>query len=213
MIGLNTGRSKEVVLDTKDVVTLSVSAAAFIVSFASFYFSQIHKPSGAVLILLDRTYSAAEFSYIPNESPYVPAEAKITRPAMRHLKYSLSNTGKQTLYVKDIEVLQGPDIRGNLKSHGSFTILSGDPIDSFLIEPGDIKIIEIDHPKEFQFPEGYDFDENCYELVSLIVVSADGNRYQICHDISKLGTHGPNIHHPIWDGTTLGSPVRGSGFV
>ncbi|GAB6406061.1 hypothetical protein PMHK_34890 [Pseudomonas sp. MHK4] len=200
-------------METKDVVTLSVSAAAFIVSFASFYFSQIHKPSGAVLILLERLFTPEKFTFVPNASPYVPMERRMRSPTIRHLKYSLSNTGKQTLYVKDIEVLQGPDVRGNLKSHGSFTILSGDPLESFLIEPGDIKIIEISHPKEFQFPEGYDFEENCYELVSLVVVSADGNRYQICHDITKLGTHGPDIHHPIWDGTTLGSPVRGSGFV
>lgn len=200
-------------METKDVVTLSVSAAAFIVSFASFYFSQIHKPSGAVLILLERVFTPEKFTFVASASPYVPMERRMLSPTIRHLKYSLSNTGKQTLYVKEIELLQGPDIRGNLKAHGSFTIIPSVPVESFLIEPGDIKIIEIEHATNYQFPPDYDFEENCYELVSLEVVSADGNRYQICHNITKLGSFGPDLHHPIWDGTTLGSPIRGSGFV
>lgn len=200
-------------METKDLVTLSVAAAAFIVSFASFYFSHIHRPSGAVLILLERTFSPAEFMHVAVSSPYEPMERKMTLPVRRHLKYSLSNTGKQTLYVKEIELLRGPDLRGYFKVHGAFTIIPSAPVDSFLIEPGDIKIIEIEHATNFSFPSDYDFVENSYELVSLEIVSADGNRYHMCHDITNLGSSGPNIHHPIWDGTTLGSPIRGSGFV
>lgn len=197
----------------KDWLTLGLSAAAFIVAFASFYYSHVHKPAGAVLVLLERLFSPEHrrFSDVRGEDGAFFCTG--IRPQMRHLKYSLSNPGKQTLYVKNVEILQGPNNRGNLKSNESFTVVPGVDVDDFLIEPGDIKIIKIAHATNFDLGEGFDFEKNCYQLVSLELVSADGSRYQICHDITNLGASGPDIHHPIWDGQTLGSPVRDTGFV
>ena len=200
-------------MEPKDWVTFSLSAAAFAVAAASFYFSHIHRPSGAMLILLERLFSPERRRLTDEKDEQGNNVWATTSVQTRNLKYSLSNTGKQALYIKDVELLQGPDSRGHLKGQGSFTIIPSMPVDSFLIEPGEIKIIEIVHATNFQFPTGYDFKKNCYELVSLEVVSADGNRYQICHDITNLGASGPDIHHPLWDGKALGSPVRGSGFV
>ncbi|MDD0999300.1 hypothetical protein M5G20_26020 [Pseudomonas sp. TNT2022 ID1044] len=197
----------------KDWLTLGLSAAAFIVAFASFYFAHVHKPSGAMLILLERTFTPRRARSTNEKDAAGFFLWEEVSPLMRHLKYSLSNTGKQTLYVKDVELLQGPDPRGYFRSSESFTIIPSDNVEGFLIEPGDIKIIEINHAMNFHFGEDYDYNKNCYQLLGLILVSADGSRYQICHDITNLGASGPDLHHPIWDGQTLGSPVRGTGFV
>ena len=197
----------------KDWLTLVVSAAAFIVAFASFYFSHVHKPSGAVLILLERLFSPARRRLTDSKDEDGENIWYEISPETRHLKYSLSNTGKQTLYVKDVELLQGPNNRGHLRSHESFTIIQSNHVESFLIEPGDIKIIELNHATKFDFGERFDYSKNCHQMLSIVLVSADGSRYQICHDITNLGPSGPDIHHPIWDGQTLGSPVRGTGFV
>jgi len=200
-------------LETKDLVTFVVSGAAFVVSLASFYFAQIHKPSGAMLILLERNFSAAVWKRGLGHEDYLPPTSTMVSPQIRHLRYSLSNTGKQTLYVKSVDLLRGADTRGNLRSHVPFTVIPSGDVDAFLIAPGDIKIIELDQPMDYEFPDDYDFVENCYELVSLEVVSADGHRYQMCHNITGLQSWGMDIHHPIWDGTTLGNPIRGTGFV
>ena len=197
----------------KDWLTLALSAAAFIVAFASFFFSHVHKPSGAMLILLERTFSPKRTRATDSRDAAGNFIWQTVSPSIRHLKYSLSNTGKQTLYVKDVELLLGPNNRGNFRSSESFTIIPSDDVESFLLEPGDIKIIEIGHVVDIDFGEDYDYEINCYQLLSLILVSADGNRYQICHDITALGSAGPDFHHPIWDGQTLGAPVRGNGFV
>ncbi|KAB2527450.1 hypothetical protein F8N49_03475 [Pseudomonas sp. GXM4] len=200
-------------MEPKDWITLSLSAAAFAVAAASFYFSHIHRPSGAMLILLERLFSAERRRLTDGKDEQGNNVWVTVSPQTRNLKYSLSNTGKQMLYIKDVALLRGPDSRGNLKGQGSFLVIPSMPVEAFLIDPGEIKIIEIVHATNFQFPKGYDFTKNCYELISLEIVSADGNRYQICHDITHLGTSGPDLHHPLWDGKSLGSPVRGSGFV
>ncbi|MHA4978003.1 hypothetical protein ACX0K2_16105 [Pseudomonas extremorientalis] len=200
-------------MEPKDWLTLCLSGAAFAVASASFYFSHIHRPSGVMFILLERLFSA-ERSRLTDDKDENGNNVWVTiSPQTRNLKYSLSNTGKQALYIKKIELLRGPDKRGHLKAQGSFTIIPSNYVEPFLIEPGEIKIIEIVHATNYQFPSNYDFEKNCYELASLEVVSADGNRYQICHNITNLGATGPDIHHPIWDGVTIGSAVRGSGFV
>jgi hypothetical protein len=199
-------------LDTKDLVTLTVSGAALIVSLASFYFSQFHKPSGAMLILLSRTISPERWQHVPGVSDYLPTRRLIS-PTLRHLKYSLSNTGKQALYVRSVDLLQGPDRRGHMTSHHSYLVIPIGYVEPFLLDPGEIHVIDIDHELNHNFGETHDADKYCYQLVSLEVVSADGNRYQICHDVTDLGTAGPDLHHPVWDGTALGSPVRTSGYM
>lgn len=190
-----------------------LSGGAFAVALAGFYFSHVHRRSGAVLILLSRRFAAERRRLTDATDASGDNIWEAVSVQTRHLKYSLSNTGKQVLYVKSIDLMRGPNARGNLKSDVFFDVIPSQQVEPFLISPGEIKIIDICHATNYQFPEGYDLQINSYELVSLEVVSADGDRYQICHDISRLGGSGPDIHDPLWDGVTLGVPVRGTGFI
>ena len=194
-------------------MTMALSGGALVVSFAALYFSQLHKPSSAMLILLERTLSPEvvvlqsgdDISDIPEGRPY--------SPALRHLRYTLSNTGKQALYIKSIEILVGPDKRGNMRSSHPFFVVYESDMKSCLLDPGQILPIEINHPLNFELPDDFDYEFNAFVLVSVELISADGCRYQICHDITALGASGPEFHHPLWDGVPLGSPVRGSDFI
>lgn len=200
-------------MEVKDLMTLAFSGGALLVSFGALYFSQLHKPSSAMLILLERTFTPESVLLKPRDNIYDLPKGRIVSPAIRHLRYTLSNNGKQALYVKSVEILRGPDKLGHMRSSHPFTVLYDAEITSCLLDPGQILPIDINHPVDFKLPSDFDYAFNAYELVSVELISADGARYQICHDISNLGGSGPEFHHPIWDGVTLGAPVRGSGFV
>ncbi|AZC67595.1 hypothetical protein [Pseudomonas chlororaphis] len=200
-------------MEAKDLMTLALSGGALLVSFAALYFSQLHKPSSAMLILLERTFTPESVLLQFGDNIYDTPKERLVSPATRHLRYTLSNTGKQALYVKSVEILRGPDKRGHMRSSHSFTILYDAEMNSCLLDPGQILPIDINHPVEFKLPSDFDYAFNAYELVSIELISADGARYQICHDISDLGASGPEFHHPLWDGVALGAPVRGSGFM
>ncbi|MEW9905263.1 hypothetical protein [Pseudomonas putida] len=200
-------------MEVKDIMTLGLSGGALLVSLAALYFSQLHKPSSAMLILLERTYSPEVVALKFGDDIFSVPKERLVSPAMRHLRYTLSNTGKQALYIKSVEILKGPDKRGNLRSCHSFTIAYESDMESCLLDPGQILPIHINHPIDFNLPNDFDYEFNAFELVSIELISADGSRYQICHDISELGTSGPEFHHPLWDGVALGAPVRGSDFI
>lgn len=200
-------------MEVKDVMTLALSGGALLVSFSALYFSQLHKPSSAMLILLERTFSPEVLALkFGDDICSVPKE-RVVSPAIRHLRYTLSNTGKQVLYIKSVEILKGPDKRGHLRSCHPFTIVYESEMGSCLLEPGKILPIQISHPIDFRLPNDFDYEFNAFELVSIELISADGSRYQICHDISELGASGPEFNHPLWDGVTLGAPVRGADFM
>ncbi|NKF24848.1 MULTISPECIES: hypothetical protein [unclassified Pseudomonas] len=200
-------------MEAKDLMTLALSGGALLVSFAALYFSQLHKPSSAMLILLERTFTPESVLAQLGDNIYDTPKNRLISPAIRHLRYTLSNTGKQALYVKSVEILRGPDKRGHMRSNQSFTILYDAEITSCLLDPGRILPINISHPIDFKLPSDFNYAFNTYELVSIELISSDGARYQICHDISDLGASGPDFHHPLWDGVALGAPVRGSGFM
>ncbi|MCC3698806.1 hypothetical protein [Pseudomonas phage PseuP_222] len=200
-------------MEAKDLMTLALSGGALLVSFAAMYFSQLHKPSSAMLILLERTFTPAAILLQRGDNIYDIPRERLVSPEMRNLRYTLSNNGKQALYVKSVEILRGPDKRGHMRSNHSFTIVYASEMESCLLDPGKILPINIVHPTKFNLPSDFDFAFNAYELVSVELISADGARYQICHDISELGASGPEFHHPLWDGVALGSPVRGTGFM
>lgn len=200
-------------MEARDLMTLSLSGGALLVSFAALYFSQLHKPSSAMLILLERSFTPATVLLQFGDNVYDSPKERLVSPEMRHLRYTLSNNGKQALYVKSIEILRGPDKRGHLLSSHAFTILYTSDMESCLLDPGKILPININHPADFKLPSDFDYAFNAYELVSVELISADGARYQICHDISELGTSGPEFHHSLWDGVALGPPVRGAGFM
>lgn len=200
-------------MEVKDLMTLALSGGALLVSLAALYFSQLHKPSRAMLILLERTFSPEVVALKFGDNICDIPKDRLVSPAVRHLRYTLSNTGKQALYIKSVEILKGPEKCGHMRSSHSFTIVYESDMKSRLLDPGQILPIAIDHPVDFRLPNDFDFEFNAFELVSIELISADGCRYQICHDISELGASGPELHHPLWDGVTLGSPVRGSDFL
>lgn len=200
-------------MEAKDLMTMALSGGALLVSFAALYFSQLHKPSSAMLILLERTFTPEAVLLQFGDNVYDIPKERLVSPALRHLRYTLSNTGKQALYVKSVEILRGPDKRGHMLSSHPFTILHASEMTSCLLDPGQILPIYINHPLVFNLPSDFDYSFNAYELVSIELISADGARYQICHDISELGASEPEFYHPLWDGVPLGAPVRGSDFM
>ncbi|MNO91659.1 hypothetical protein D3C76_832110 [compost metagenome] len=130
-------------------------------------------------------------------------------PFKTNVTYSISNTGKQTLCVKSVEILRGPGKRGNLKESGGFPVLRSNHIDSFILQPGEISVIKVSFEKELAC---INISENPYRLMSLEIVSSTGDRYQVCHDITNLDD-ASSLHHPIWDGLGLGRSIRSDGFV
>jgi len=191
-------------METKDYWTLGMSGLALLVSIVSVYLNIFYKPAKAIILLLQRDYSPET---IQSYESY-PFGYK-SEPLKTNVSYSVSNTGKQALCVKTVEVLRGPSLRGNLKDSRSFQILDSNQIDSFILQPGEIQVVKVTYKKE-----SVDIDcvSNPYRLFSLEIVSSAGDRYQVCHDITNLND-ASSLHHPIWDGLELGSPIRSDGFV
>lgn len=177
---------------------MAFSGGALLVSFATLYFSQLHKPSSALLILLERTFASESVLLQLGGGIFDVHKHCIVSPALRRQRYTLSNDGKQTLYIKFVEILRGPDKLGHIRSTHSSTVLFDAEMTSCLLDPGQILPFYIKHPIDFKFSSDFDHAFNAYELVSVELVSSDGARYQICRDISTLGVGGPELHHPQW---------------
>ena len=191
-------------METKDYWALGMSGLALVVSITSVYFNIFYKPARAMVLLLQRDYSPEtreSWESYPSGYKCEPLKTNVT--------YSVSNTGKQALCIKSVEVLRGPSLRGNLKDSRSFPILDSNAIDSFILQPGEIQVVKVSYKKE-----SIDIDvvSNPYRLFSLEIVSATGDRYQVCHDITNLND-ASSLHHPIWDGLELGRPIRSDGYV
>lgn len=185
-------------------MTLFISIAALVVSLITLYISNFYKPAKAMVLLLQQDYSPETrdtYESYPSGFKSEPCKTNVT--------YSVSNTGKQALCIKSVEVLRGPSSRGNLRDSRSFHILESNHIDSFVLLPGEIKVIKISYKLE---SINLDLVRNSHRIISLEIVSASGDRYQICHDITKLNDTA-SLHNPIWDGLELGRPVRSDGFV
>lgn len=196
-------------LQLKDLITIGVSVVALLVAVTSFYFANIHKPAALKLTMLERSQGAEVVSVKTDERNLYIQHRKVVSKAKTNLSYSVSNTGKQALCVKSVEVLRGPSTRGNLRDPRSFLVVSSGQVASFVIEPGDIKILEVSYDHESDQSGGA---EDKYRIFSLELVSADGSRYQVCHDITNVMSV-VSLHDPLWDGVPLGRPVRSEGYV
>ncbi|MHC8386821.1 hypothetical protein ACYZTM_01870 [Pseudomonas sp. MDT2-39-1] len=196
-------------LQLKDWLTIGVSALALLVAATSFYYANVHKPAAAKLTLLGRSQDAEVVAVKIDEKNLYIQHRKIISKARTNLSYSLSNTGKQALCVKSVEVLRGPSKSGNLRDSRPFLPISSPGISSFVLEPGDIKILEVGYDDE---SDSQGLAENKYRLLSLELVSADGSRYQVCHDITNVMSI-VSLHDPLWDGVSLGGPVRSEGYI
>lgn len=195
-------------MEIKDWLTLGVSVTALIVAGFSFYYANVHKPAAAVLTMLGRSGSPDKFAFkIEDQNFYIQKRTLISK-AQTHISYSLSNTGKQALCIKSVEVLRGPSSLGNLRDSRSFLVIKGTDISSFVLEPGDIKILSMSYENE----DATVISEEKYRLFSVEIVSADGARYQICHDITDV-LASVSLHNSLWDGVSLGAPVRSDWYV
>ncbi|MGL0940511.1 hypothetical protein [Vibrio vulnificus] len=175
-------------MEFKDIITIGVSAAAFVTSCFAFYYSHLYKPSSAVL-----TFCSRYFGFATQE-----------KGMTRELTYTLSNTGKQGLYIKDVSILLGASPLGPLRHPSPYLVIDTDRIDPCVLEPGDIKEIKLVHETNYHIPEEYDALDKQFILVCLQIISADGKRYELSHDITELGPTGPELSHKMWQGVPLG---------
>ena len=196
-------------LQLKDFITICVSAVALLVAVMSFYFANIHKPAALKLTILERSHDAEVVSFKTDEKNLYIQHRKVVSKAKTNLSYSVSNTGKQALCIKSVEVLRGPSRQGNLRDPRPFLVVSSGQVSTFVVEPGDIKILEVSYDQE---SDQSGSDEDKYRIFSLELVSADGSRYQVCHDITNVMSI-VSLHDPLWDGVSLGRPVRSEGYV
>jgi len=172
-----------------DYIPYYIAIASIAISLLALYLSHWHKSSKSVLCLNSRLFGC---------------EGKKTT---RELSYTYSNTGNQELFVKDISLLRGQSPLGHLKHDSSFLVIPSNLVEPFVIKPGEIKTFMLSH--DLQYDVGLDYDEvlNKYILVSLEVISVDGSRYQVVHDISELGPTGPDLKDKIWRGVPLGNSI------
>jgi hypothetical protein len=177
------------VIELKDLISIGISIFALIISLIVLYLTYWHKSAKALLCLNSRF-----FDFLGDKT-------------QRELSYTFSNTGNQELFVKDIALLRGQSPKGNLKHNSSFLVIPSNSIVPFVIKPGEIKIFMLSHDIDYDLSPEYDKELNKYILVSLEVISANGKRFQVTHDISNLGPSGPDIKDKIWRGVSLGSSV------
>lgn len=196
-------------LQLKDFLTLGISSVALLVAVTSFYYANIYKPAMATLTLLGRSGTPESYGFNTKADRFYNAEKVLISKAKTNVSYSLSNTGKQALCVKSVEVLRGPSQWGNLRDPRGFLVLSATSIPSFVLEPGDMKVLELTYENE---GKNVNVSVDIYRLFSVEVVSADGSRYQICHDITNVMGMA-ELHDRLWDGCPLGEPVRSEWYV
>ena len=172
-----------------DYTPYLVSFFSLIISVIAIYLSHWHKPSKAVLCLSSRFFNP------------------IGNKTMRELSYTFSNTGNQELFVKEISILRGQSPLGNLKHNSSYLVIPSNVVNPFVIKPGEIKNFMVSHDTKYSLNNDLDEESNKYTIISLEVISAKGKRYQVTHDISKLGSSGPDIKDKIWRGVPLGRSI------
>lgn len=189
-------------METKDYFSLGLSLSAFLVSLFSLYFSHFHKPSAAVLSMTGRDYS-----------PEYYVDGQLVSSSQRNIYYCLSDTGRKSLYVKEVTRLRGLSTLGNLRDHRPYTVLSANKIEPFVIDPGEVYPFTIVH--DMDNLALLDDEENVplYELLCIEIISADGKRYQMCHNITDMPTYGMQLDHPYYDGVPIGSPVRSNWLI
>ena len=166
-----------------------VSVGALLISLAALYFSHWHKSAKAILC-----FNSRFFHCVDNKT-------------VRQLNYAFSNTGNQELYIKDVSLLLGPSSAGHLKYDAPYLEIPSNHVEPFVLKPGEIRPFTIQHDASYKPPKGSVANEPQYTVLSLEVLSANGKRYQVTHNISELGPTGPELKHPIWKGVPLGRSV------
>ena len=171
------------------MIEMVVSVGALLISLAALYFSHWHRSAKAILCFNSRSFDCVD------------------EKTHRQLYYAFSNTGNQELYIKDIALLLGPSPAGHLKCDAPFFEVPTNHVEPFVLKPGEIRPFTIMHDASYKPPKVSVAKKHEYTVLSLEVLSANGKRYQVTHDISELGPTGPELNHPIWKGTPLGKPI------
>jgi len=179
----------EHLMGIKDLSGVVISVFALSVSMIALYLSHWHKSSKALLCLSSRFFDAAGDT------------------TKRELNYTFSNVGNQELYIKHVSLLRGPSPLGNLKDDSAYLEIPSNVVEPFVIKPGEIWPFTLSHDATYSHSSEYDRKSYKYTIVSLEIISANGNRYQVVHDITVLGPSGPDMKDKIWRGVPLGSKV------
>ncbi|MBO1894211.1 hypothetical protein HNW13_000125 [Shewanella sp. BF02_Schw] len=174
-------------MDLKDLIPIVLSALALLLSAMTWFLAYFHRRSKAILCYVKR-----EFGVDDNGSL-----------CKRELTYSFSNTGEQSLYVKVVNLLVGESPLGPLRHSSSYNIIQTNIIQPFISNPGQIETFTLIHDLgDKRLPD--DDDKDKFTIVQVVVISANGKRYEMSHDISKLGPVGPEAKDLIWKSASLG---------
>jgi len=176
-------------MELKDIISISMSMIALLLSSLAIYFSYWNKSTKALLCLNSRLFDC------------------LGGKTIRELSYTFSNIGNQELYIKDISLLRGQSPLGNLKHESSYLVIPSNEVNPFVIKPGEIRTFMLSHNVKYGLPSDYDELKNKYIVVSLEVISANGKRFQITHDITTLSASGPDLKDKIWEGISLGASI------
>lgn len=174
-------------MELKDFISIVLSSVALTASFLALYFSHLQKTSKALL-------SLANQSYRPTVSGL---EQKLT--------YVFSNMGNQELYVKNISLLKGCNAEENAKNKTDFVSISTNTnaIEPFVIKPGEIKSFRIHH----MYNDDHESNTSKYNgfkmKLEADVISANGQRFDLSHDITDLYTEGQKESSSVWSGVSL----------
>jgi len=176
-------------MESIDIISIAISMTALLLSSVALYFSHFHKSTKALLCLNSRLFDC------------------FGNKTTRELSYTFSNIGNQELYVKNISLLRGQSTLGNLKHESSYLMIPSNTVNPFVIKPGEIRTFTLSHNVKYGLPADYDERLNKFILVSLEVISSNGKRFQITHDITNLGPDGPDLKDKIWQGVLLGGSI------
>lgn len=164
-----------------DTLPLFFSAVALAVSLTTLYFNHLRKTTKALLVLNSRLFGADKDG------------------TERELSYTISNLGNQEIYVKEINYFYGNSPLGPFHHASSFLEYPStcDEV-PMIVKQGEIKSLLLKHKTSEKFFTQETEKKYEYRIVFLEVFSADGNRYDLVHDITELAPSHVDLNHSVW---------------
>lgn len=112
-------------METKDLITLTISGGALVVSLVSLYFSLFHRRISLVGTLA---------AWNPRTENFEHSQA---------CEIAISNTGNRELVLREIEILSSPEIENDL-----FPVPESDQVPAVL-KPGEVKLLTFPIPDRY----------------------------------------------------------------
>ncbi len=175
-------------MEDKDIITLGISIVAVLISCFTLYLSHFRRSTKGVLTLCSHYFCQST-----DENGFA-----------RELTYTFSNTGQQELFVKETSVLLGASPLGPLRHDSVYLNIDIYDKERYIVKPGQIKVFTIQYDLDFPLPPDLDRTVDKFTIVSLEVISANGSRYEVSHNISDIGPTLPGIKDKLWKGVMLG---------